>query len=87
MLERYGNTTTSVEETIAYAGLVIRQTTRQELEPNRRIRSEVIDGDTEGTVVEITLGPDSSSETKVTMNADLKLGKLGSMLGCLPRTR
>lgn len=80
VLGRSGNTAT-VEETIAYAGREIRQTTRHELEPNWHIRSEVIEGDTKGTVVEITLEQDSGGGTKVTVDADLKMGKLGSMLG------
>ncbi|MDQ3883808.1 MAG: hypothetical protein M3243_07105, partial [Thermoproteota archaeon] len=46
--------------------------------------SEVIDGDTKGTIVEITLDPEEASrstKTKVSVDADLKLGKLGSVLG------
>jgi len=79
VLERSGNTV-KVEETIAYAGREIHQITKHELEQGRRIRSEVVEGDTKGTVVEITLEPDSG-RTKVSVDADLKLGKLGSVLG------
>jgi carbon monoxide dehydrogenase subunit G len=41
-----------------------------------------VDGDTKGTVVVISLEPDSGADmTKVTVDADLKLGKMGSVLG------
>ncbi len=79
VLERSGNTV-KVEETVTVAGRKIHQITRHELEPGRRLRSEVLEGDTKGTVVEITLNPDSN-KTKVSVDADLKLGKLGAMLG------
>jgi carbon monoxide dehydrogenase subunit G len=79
VLERSGNTV-KVEETITFANREIRQITKHELEPGRKVRSEVVDGDAKGTVVEITLEPDSGG-TKVSVDADLKLGKLGSVLG------
>jgi ribosome-associated toxin RatA of RatAB toxin-antitoxin module len=79
VLERSGNTV-KVEETVTVAGREIHQITRHELEPSRRLRSEVLEGDTKGTIVEITLEQDSS-KTKVTVDADLKLGKVGAMLG------
>ena len=78
VLERSDNVV-KVEETIMYAGREIHQITKHEIEPGRRIRSEVVEGDTKGTVVEITLEPDSG-RTKVSVDADLKLGKLGSIL-------
>ena len=80
VLERSGNIV-KVEKTITFASREIHQITRHELEPGRRLRSEVMDGDTKGTVVEITLEPKSGGTTKVSVDADLKLGKLGSMLG------
>jgi hypothetical protein len=43
------------------------------------LRSEVMEGDTKGTIVTIQLSPESSTEIKI--DADLKLGKLGSILG------
>lgn len=82
VIERSENSVT-VEEDVKVAGREIHQITRHTFEPNRFLRSEVIDGDTKGTIVEITLDPEdsSSTKTKVSVDADLKLGKLGSVLG------
>ncbi len=81
VIDRSDNRVT-VEEDIVAAGRNIHQTTRHAFEPKRFLRSEVIDGDTKGTVVEITLEPDSDpAKTKVSVKADLKFGKLGAMLG------
>ena len=79
VLERSGNTV-SVEETISYAGREIHQKTRHQLQPKRHLRSEVFEGDTKGTVVDIKLESESD-KTTVSVDADLKLGKLGAMLG------
>ncbi len=84
VLQRSGNTVT-VEEDVTAAGRQIHQVTRHLLEPNRQLRSEVIEGDTKGTLVMITLEPESSERTKVSVDADLKLGKMGSMLGILAK--
>jgi ribosome-associated toxin RatA of RatAB toxin-antitoxin module len=80
--ERTGNIVT-VEEHVTFGGRDIDQITRHALEPKRLVTSEVIDGDTKGTKVEITLEPEASNPnmTKVSINADLKLGKLGSVFG------
>lgn len=86
VLERAGNNTVTVKETIAYAGREVHQITRHEMEPGWRLRSEVIEGDTKGTVVEITLEPDAG-RTRVSVDVDLKLGKLGSVLGVFARGR
>jgi ribosome-associated toxin RatA of RatAB toxin-antitoxin module len=80
VLQRSGNTVT-VEEDVMAAGREFHQITRHQLEPNSKLRSEVIEGDTKGTRVIITLEPESSERTKVSVDADLKLGKMGSMLG------
>jgi ribosome-associated toxin RatA of RatAB toxin-antitoxin module len=61
VLERSGDSV-KVEETIMYAGREIHQITKHELEAGRRIRSEVVDGDTKGTVVEITFESDSAEQ-------------------------
>lgn len=82
VIERSDNSAT-VEEDVTVAGRKIHQITKHVFEPKRFLRSEVLDGDTKGTIVEITLNSDSGSSTKTTVivNADLKLGKLGAMLG------
>jgi len=83
VIERSENSVT-VEEDVTVAGREIHQITRHTFEPKRFLRSEVIDGDTKGTIVEITLDPEGASgsaNTKVSVDADLKLGKLGSVLG------
>ena len=82
VIERSDNSAT-VEEDVTVAGRKIHQITKHVFEPKRFLRSEVLDGDTKGTIVEITLNSDSGSSTKTTLivNADLKLGKLGAMLG------
>ena len=83
VIERSENSVT-VEEDVTVAGREIHQITRHTFEPKRFLRSEVIDGDTKGTIVEITLDPEEASrsnKTKVSVDADLKLGKLGSVLG------
>jgi ribosome-associated toxin RatA of RatAB toxin-antitoxin module len=83
VIDRSENSVT-VEEDVTVAGRELHQITRHMFEPNRFLRSEVIDGDTKGTIVEITLDPEDSggsTNTKVSVNADLKLGRLGSVLG------
>ncbi len=84
VLQRSGNTVT-VEEDVTAAGKEFHQITRHLLEPNSRLKSEVIEGETKGTIVVIALEPESSERTKVSVDADLKLGKMGSMLGILAK--
>ena len=69
------------EETIVMAGKEIHQKVKHTIEPNRMVRSEVIDGDTKGTIVTIELSPRSENSTEIKIDADLKLGKLGAILG------
>jgi len=80
VIEKTDNTVT-VEEDVTVAGRKIHQITKHTLEPKRHLKSEVLEGDTKGTVVKITLEPESETKTKVSVDADLKLGKLGAMLG------
>ena len=82
VIERSDNSVT-VEEDVMFGGRKLHQITKHVFEPQHRLRSEVIDGDTKGTVVEITLDSDSggNSKTKVSVSADLKAGKLGAMVG------
>jgi len=83
VIERTDNTVT-LEEDVTVAGRKIHQITKHTLEPRRHLKSEVLEGDTKGTVVEIMLEPDSD-KTKVSVNADLKLGQLGATLGVFAR--
>lgn len=82
VIERSASSVT-VEEEVVFGGRKLHQITKHVFGPQYVLRSEVIDGDTKGTVVEITLLPDSdnTSKTKVSVNADLKAGKLGAMVG------
>jgi ribosome-associated toxin RatA of RatAB toxin-antitoxin module len=80
IIQRSGNVVTA-EEDVTVAGRDIHQITKHTLQPSTALRSEVVEGDTKGTIVQISLEPDSGSMTKVTVDADLKLGKMGSMLG------
>jgi ribosome-associated toxin RatA of RatAB toxin-antitoxin module len=82
VIERSENSVT-VEEDVTVAGREIHQITRHKFEPKRFLRSEVINGETKGTIVEITLNPEDShsTNTKVSVDADFKLGKVGSVLG------
>jgi ribosome-associated toxin RatA of RatAB toxin-antitoxin module len=82
VIERSANSVT-VEEDVTFGGRKLHQITKHVFEPKQLLRSEVIDGYTKGTVVEIKLDPDSSdaSKTKISVNANLKAGKLGAMVG------
>ena len=86
IIERSANSVT-VEEDVTVGGREIHQIARHTFEPKRLLRSEVIDGDTKGTIVEIILDREASASnnTNVSVNADLKLGKLGSVLGVLAK--
>ena len=84
IIERSENSVT-VEEDVMVAGREIHQITRHTFEPKRFLQSEVINGDTKGTIVEITLDSKedsgSANTTTVSVDADLKLGKLGTVFG------
>jgi hypothetical protein len=58
-------------------------------EPRCFVRSEVIDGDTKGRIVEITLDSEDSGSiyTKVPVDADIKLGSSDLCLESLLRAR
>jgi ribosome-associated toxin RatA of RatAB toxin-antitoxin module len=68
------------EETIVMASMEIHQKVKHTIEPNRMVRSEVMEGDTKGTIVTNQLSPRPESSTEIKIDADLKLGKLGSIL-------
>jgi ribosome-associated toxin RatA of RatAB toxin-antitoxin module len=69
------------EETIVMVGKEIHQKVKHTIEPNRMVRSELMEGDTKGTIVTIQISPRSESSTEIKIDADLKFGKLGSVLG------
>ena len=86
VLKRSGNTVT-VDDDVTAAGREFHQVTKHLLEPNRQLKSKVIEGDAKGTSVVIILEPESSERTKVSVDADLKLGKMGFMLGVFAKGR
>ena len=45
------------------------------------LRSEVVEGDTKGTILIIALNPKSDSVTEIRIDADIKYGKIGAVLG------
>ena len=45
------------------------------------LKSEIIDGDTEGTILTIVLNQKSNSRTEIKIDADLKFGKIGAVFG------
>jgi ribosome-associated toxin RatA of RatAB toxin-antitoxin module len=57
VIERSANSVT-VEEDITIGGREIHQISRHTFEPKHFLRSEVLDGDTKGTIIEITLDPE-----------------------------
>jgi hypothetical protein len=69
------------EEIVSISGKEIKQKVKHILEPNRLLKSEIIEGDTEGTVLTIELNPKSNSSTEIKICVDLKFGKIGSVLG------
>ena len=69
------------EEIVSISGKEIKQKVKHTLEPYRMLRSEVVEGDTKGTVLVIELNPKSDSITEIKIDADLKYGKIGAVLG------
>jgi carbon monoxide dehydrogenase subunit G len=69
------------EEIVSISGKEIKQKVEHTLEPVRMLRSEVVEGDTKGTVLTIELNPKSDSITEIKVDADLKYGKIGAVLG------
>lgn len=69
------------EEIVSISGKEIRQKVKHTLETERMLRSEVIEGDTKGTILIIELNPKSDSITEIKVDADLRYGKIGAMLG------
>lgn len=69
------------EEIVSIAGKEIEQKIKHILEPNRLLKSEVIEGDTRGTILIIELNPKSESSTEIKIDADIKFGKIGTVFG------
>lgn len=69
------------EEIVSISGKEIEQKVKHTLETDRMLRSEVIEGDTKGTILIIELNSKSDSVTEIKINADLKYGKIGAVLG------
>jgi ribosome-associated toxin RatA of RatAB toxin-antitoxin module len=69
------------EEIVSISGNEIKQKVKHILEPNRLLKSEVIEGDTRGTVLIIELNAKSDSSTEIKIDVDLKFGKIGAVFG------
>ena len=69
------------EEIVSISGKEIKQKVKHILEPNRLLKSEVIEGDTRGTVSIIELNAKSDSSTEIKIDVDLKFGKIGAVFG------
>jgi ribosome-associated toxin RatA of RatAB toxin-antitoxin module len=75
------------EEIVSISGKEINQKVKHTLEPNRMLKSEVIEGDTKGTILIIELDPKSNSTTEIKIDADLKYGKIGAVLGIFAKRK
>ena len=51
------------------------------------LKSEVIEGDTKGTILIIELDPKSNSSTEIKIDADLKYGNIGAVLGIFAKRK
>jgi carbon monoxide dehydrogenase subunit G len=69
------------EEIVSVSGKEIKQRVEHTLEPDTMLRSEVVEGDTKGTILIIELNPKSDSITEIKVDANLKYGKIGAVLG------
>jgi carbon monoxide dehydrogenase subunit G len=69
------------EEIVSISGKEIEQKVKHTLETDRMLRSEVVEGDTKGTILMIELNPKSDSVTEIRIDADIKYGKIGAILG------
>jgi len=69
------------EEIVSISGKEIEQKVKHTLETDRMSRSEVIEGDTKGTILIIELNSKSDSVTEIKIDAELKYGKIGAVLG------
>ena len=75
------------EEIVSISGKEINQKVKHTLEPDRMLKSEVIEGDTKGTIFIIELDPKSKSSTEIKIDADLKYRKIGAVLGIFAKRK
>lgn len=75
------------EEIVSISGKEINQKVKHTLEPVRMLKSEVIEGDTKGTILIIELDPKSNSSTEIKIDADLNMEKLEQFLAFLQNAR
>jgi ribosome-associated toxin RatA of RatAB toxin-antitoxin module len=73
------------EEIVSISGKEIKQKVKYILEPNRLLKSEIIEGDTRGTILKIELNQKSNSRTEIIIDADLKFGKIGEVFGIIAK--
>lgn len=75
------------EEIVSISGKEIKQKVQHSLEPDRMLKSEVVEGDTKGTILIIELDSKSDSSTEIKIDADLKYGKIGAVLGIFAKRK
>jgi ribosome-associated toxin RatA of RatAB toxin-antitoxin module len=75
------------EEIVSISGKEIKQKVKYILEPNRLLKSEIIEGDTKGTILKIELNQKSNSRTEIIIDADLKFGKIGAVFGIFAKRK
>ena len=75
------------EEIVSISGKEINQKVKHTLEPDRMLKSEVIEGDTKGTILIIELDRKSNSSTEIKIDADLKYGNIGAVLGIFAKRK
>lgn len=75
------------EEIVSISVKEIKQKVKYILEPNRLLKSEIIEGDTKGTILKIELNQKSNSRTEIIIDADLKFGKIGAVFGIFAKRK
>jgi len=75
------------EEIVSISGKEIKQKVKHILELNRLLKSEIIEGDTKGTILMIELYQKSNSRTEIKIDADLKFGEIGAVFGIFAKRK
>ena len=75
------------EEIVSLSRKEIKQKVKHILTANTLLKSEIIDGDTEGTILTIVLNQKSNSRTEIKIDADLKFGKIGAVFGIFAKRK